>query len=910
VAEGMSGQSVDRYQIAEELGRGGMGVVYRARDTLLDRFVALKVLPPDKSSDPERRQRFLQEAKAASALNHPGIVAVHDVLTHEGQDVIVMELVEGETLEQLLARKRPGLGEALGLAAGIANALARAHAAGIVHRDLKPSNVMVTPAGVKVLDFGLAKLTEAPFSDAEAPTLALGEPPLTREVAILGTIGWMSPEQASGGAIDTRSDIFAFGVLLYEMLTGHHPFRRDTTQGTLSAIREEEPEPPTKLSPSLPPEAERAVLRCLRKDPSRRWQSLSDLGAVLRDLREDTVSGRTTVTETVAPARRQLPLWLLATLAIVVLAGTTVAVLLLRAERRVGQPLELRRLTYDSGASLVPGISPDGNLVAFTSDRGGGEGFDIWVRHINQPEPIRLTDHPADDWQASFSPDGSQIVFRSQRDGGGVYVVNTLGGGLRRVAERGQFPRFSPDGSRILYSEDPFWSPSPFRRFFAVPAKGGSPEPIVPGWGALRPPGSAGAILSPDGRHALFSGAPVDDPRRQDWWVAPLDGGDPWSSGAREALPQLDLVQFPIAWLPDRLLLVAGTTIEGMNLYQAGISEKGRISGPVEPLTAGPGMTWLPSVSQENRIALSRFQWVVNLFEIELDPEHVAPRGAPRRITEDAAPKFGLALSADGRRLVYSTYAGSPDDRRAEVRVQDAGSETLAASVTLNAATTNPHPRISPDGRLFSWRDRLGGTWGALVASVEDPVGRELCRECVVVDFFSDGEHALVDHGRSLTRTRLSDGEESLVLDLKEGALLDSDLSRDDRWIAIQVGEKDGSVVLYAVPLRSPPAGRGEWVRLAGGETWAGQPRWSPDGRSLFHLSERDDFTCVWALVLDPETREPVGESRAVLHAHQTSMKMMPVERSMWTLDVGGDRLVFNAGAMSGDVYTAKLDER
>ena len=242
----MIGQTIDRYRVVEKLGQGGMGVVYKARDTVLERFVALKVLPPDKSSDPDRRRRFLQEAKSASALNHPGIVAVHDVLTVDGQDVLVMEMVEGETLEQLLAQKRLPLGEALALGIGIADALARAHAAGIVHRDLKPSNVMVTPDGVKVLDFGLAKLAETPFIDAEAPTIAPDESSLTQQRAILGTVGWMSPEQASGDAVDARSDIFAFGILMYEMLTGQHPFRRGTTLETLAAIRDEEPKAPTE----------------------------------------------------------------------------------------------------------------------------------------------------------------------------------------------------------------------------------------------------------------------------------------------------------------------------------------------------------------------------------------------------------------------------------------------------------------------------------------------------------------------------------------------------------------------------------------------------------------------------------------------------------------------------------------
>ncbi len=351
----MIGRTIDRYDVVERLGQGGMGVVYRARDTVLDRFVALKVLPPDKSADPERRQRFLGEAKAASALNHPGIVAVYDVKTVDGQDVIVMELVEGETLEQRLARRRLPLGEALGLAIDVADALARAHAAGIVHRDLKPSNVMVTPdGGVKILDFGLAKLVEAPFPGDEAPTLSRHES-LTAERVVVGTIAWMSPEQAAGQPVDARSDIFGFGVLLYEMLTGTHPFRRGTTTQTLAAVREEEPEPPTRLAPRLPVEAERAVLRCLRKDPARRWQSVSDLGAVLADIKEDSESGRQLAG---APAgrRRRLPWGLLGVTA--VLIAVVAGALLLRREPAPAAPLELRRLTYDAGRQLPAGDLP------------------------------------------------------------------------------------------------------------------------------------------------------------------------------------------------------------------------------------------------------------------------------------------------------------------------------------------------------------------------------------------------------------------------------------------------------------------------------------------------------------------------------------------------------------------------
>jgi len=904
----MIGQTIDRYRVVEKLGQGGMGVVYKARDTVLERFVALKVLPPDKSSDPERRRRFLQEAKSASALNHPGIVSVHDVLTIDNQDILVMELVEGETLEALLARRRPPLSEVLGLGIAVADALARAHAAGIVHRDLKPQNVMVTSEGVKVLDFGLAKLVETPFVQTEAPTVAPDESSLTHQRAILGTVGWMSPEQASGDAVDTRSDIFAFGVLMYEMLTGQHPFRRRTTLETLAAIRDEEPQAPTSIVPALPPEAERAVLRCLRKEPGRRWQSLSDLGSVLEDLKEDTESGRK-IMVVHPPGQRRVSIRLVAGAAVVALVAAVVAISIFRRGPAASQPLELRRLTYDAGASFAPAISPDGNLVAFASDRGSDGGSNIWVRHINQPEPTRLTEYPADDWHPSFSPDGSRIVFRSQREGGGIYVVNVLGGGLRKVAGPGLFPRFSPDGATIIFSEDAFWMRGGLLRMYRMTANGGSPEPFVPGWGVTKPPASTGPVLSPDGRLVLFFGAPLDDPRRRDWWVAPTDGGEPWSSGANEAGLMSDVVQFPSVWLPGRLLFIAGTTIEGMNLNRARISDEGHISGPEDRLTVGPGMTWVPTVSKSGRIALSRFNFVIHLWEVELEPESGHPVGRPSQITDDASPKYSFSLSRDGDRLAYSTVAGARGARRNEVRFQDRASGKESVPVTLPSATVSLYPRLSADGSLLSWHDWVDGKQIAWVAPIEDPIGRQLCQGCTVIDFFEDGKHALVDWGKRLTRVRIADGSETPILEMDEGrALLDTDLSRDDRWLAIQAGEPDGKVAVYAVPISRSPAAPEDWIKIVGGKFWVGAPRWSVNGNILYYISERDDFMCVWGQPLDPATKAPIGEPFSAAHAHTTSIRMTTVRRSMWTLDVGRDRLVFNASEITGDVYTAMLE--
>jgi serine/threonine protein kinase len=900
----MIGQKIDRYDVVERLGQGGMGVVYKARDTLLDRYVALKVLPEDKSSDPERRQRFLGEAKAASALNHPGIVSVYDVVTVDGQDVIVMELVEGETLEQRLSRKRFPLTEALGLGGQIADALGRAHAAGIVHRDLKPANVMLTPeGGVKILDFGLAKLTQTPFMDDEAETLS--HHALTAEHVVAGTIGWMSPEQATGQAADARSDVFSFGLVLYEMLTGRHPFRRGTTTETLAAIREDEAEPPIRLNPAVPVEAGRAVLRCLRKEPSRRWQSVSDLAEVLADIKEDSESGRG-VTVAGPPRRRHLR-WGLVVGAAALVVAAVAAALLLRRQPAPLPPLDLTRLTYDSGLSCLPSISPDGSLVVYSSDRAGAGDLDIWVRQIHQGEPVRLSQDPAHDLWPRFSPDGSKVVFASERDGGGIYVVGALGGPERRIGPSGLFPAFTPDGAYVTYAEDPDHAPGPLLRLFRVPAEGGTPEPFVPGMGIFPPPGSGtGPVWSPDGRLALVAGAPLDDPRKRDWWVVPLAGGEPRSSGAMTNLPTIDMVQFPSLWRPGRLLLLAGTTIEGIGLYRAGISDEGHVSGPVHLLTGGPGVTWSPSASTHGRLALERFQWVVSLWEQKLDPVSGRASGSPRRLTRDAAPKFGLSLTRDGQRLAFSLYAGPPEERRSEIHLRDqGGTETVPVSRPTQTITLNPC--LAADGTSLAWTERIGDEVVTFVAPTGEATGREACRGCQPVAFLDGSAELLVNRGNSLSRIRLADGNASPVFELEGRWLMRAALSADERWIAALTSEPEGGRRLRVLPLAGTPGSLQEWIEVAGGDAWVGAPVWGGQGGVLYYLSDRDDFVCVWGRRIDPATGRPTGDPFAVVHAHTMAMDMQMPSKEPWALAVGGDRLVFNAGQTTGELYTALL---
>jgi Tol biopolymer transport system component len=296
---------------------------------------------------------------------------------------------------------------------------------------------------------------------------------------------------------------------------------------------------------------------------------------------------------------------------------------------------------------------------------------------------------------------------------------------------------------------------------------------------------------------------------------------------------------------------------------------------------------------------------------VKLDPGSGGAAGLPRRITHDASPKFTFSLTGDGEELVYSTYSGPKGQRHNDVVFLDGATGEQEVWVSFDATTTSVYPRLSDDGSLLSWRTFVDREQTAWVAPTDDPVGTELCRGCIIVDFFSDNQHALVDWGRRLSRVDITDGSEATVLELGEDRrLIDTDLSKDDRWISIQTGESDGRVAVFVVAIQEPPLSPREWIEIARDERWNGSPRWSADGRVIYFLSDRDDFLCVWGQPLEPDSKQPVGEPFPVAHAHGSAMKMMPFAKHMWSLEVGGDRLVFNAGELTGDVYTAMLPDQ
>ncbi|HYM09974.1 MAG TPA: protein kinase, partial [Bryobacterales bacterium] len=547
----MIGQTLGHYRIEAKLGEGGMGVVYRATDTRLGRAVAIKVLRGEAMADPARRKRFEQEAKAASSLNHPNIITIHEIdaaATAAGPvDFIAMEYVEGKTLDELIGRKGLRLGEALKYAVPIADALAKAHASGIVHRDLKPGNVMVTTDGlVKLLDFGLAKLTERVENDplAATETLQPAEAPPTEEGVILGTVAYMSPEQAEGKKIDARSDIFSFGSVLYEMVTGRRPFQGETKISILSAILHQEPRPLSETGEAFPQELERIVGRCLRKDLDRRFQHMADVKIALLELKEESESGALAKQRAreQAPKRRMAAAAIAAVVVLLVAAAAGVTLWLSRrpaAERGA----VLTELTSDPGLTTDPALSPDAKLVAYASDRASPSGseanLDIWVQQLSGGQAIQLTHDPADDHEPSFSPDGASLAFRSERGApsgpGGIYVVSTFGGEEKLVAPLGRRPRFSPDGSQIAYwvgniGGDP--SVPGTAKIYVAASAGGPPRPVRPEFAVARYP-----VWSADGKSLLFWGIrDASESGGADWWVSPLDGSEAVKTGAAAAL--------------------------------------------------------------------------------------------------------------------------------------------------------------------------------------------------------------------------------------------------------------------------------------------------------------------------------------------------------------------------------------
>ena len=713
----MIGKTFGHYQITEKLGEGGMGVVYKARDTRLERYVAIKVLPPAKVSDPGRKARFRSEAKAASALNHPNIVTIYDIGQADGVDFIAMECVAGKTLDALTPAKGLQLSHALKYAVQMADALTRAHGAGIIHRDLKPSNVMVDEHGlVKVLDFGLAKLTEAAAVSAEDSTITVQ--PSTETGLIVGTVSYMSPEQAEGKKVDARSDIFSFGTVLYEMVTGRRAFQGDSAISTLAALLTKEPAP---FGSEIPYELERIVTRCLRKDPERRFQDMADVKVALSELKEQSESSAApSATARIGCTRpgvhglveraRSHPRALVLAVATLVMTAAVLGIVLWPRGSKVGanrlfENVQVSQVTA-TGNAWRPALSPDGKFAVYV--RRDGEDRSLRIRQLGTDRDLEIVAaQPGLNIQAAtVTPDGRFVDFVRGKSGAmTLWRMPFLGGAPKRVIDNvNSAVGWSPDGRQFAFIRAGFDGssallvanaegtnertlatrklPAQFLSFDSRGTPSGQGSGICPSW-------------SSDARTlAIIGFEPVAGVRTRQAVFVDV------TSGAERAIPLLNGSSADgIEWLDSgRLLLSLLGPNDAVSQFWVLSYPKAEWSRLTNDLSNYASF----SISADRRsVAAARWDYRVGISVLENGSSQPTVKVAP-------TPFVGVDLSWAGERLLYAVL--SPADNVPAVWALGRGQsdpEELIANASSPAAAANGQTIVFSrvkNGRLSMWR--------------------------------------------------------------------------------------------------------------------------------------------------------------------------------------------------------------
>jgi Tol biopolymer transport system component len=686
-----AGTRLGPYDIVSLVGSGGMGEVYRARDARLNRDVAIKVLPALFARDPDRMARLEQEARAAAALNAPGIVAVYDIGTHQqdGQPVmfVVMELLEGHSLRALLEAGPLTPRKSAEYAAATAQALAAAHARGIVHRDIKPENLFVTSDGrIKILDFGLAKETAM-----TASSLATGIAD-TGPGTVLGTAGYMSPEQVRGEAADARSDIFSLGATLYEMLTGRRAFGRDTAVESMNAIlKEDPPELSVEASAAIPGALQAILSRCLEKRPEDRFHSAHDLALAL--LAAGTGRVTTSNAERIVQPRRSPRLGLVVGAAGIVIGAGAMAAAMMIAKRASTVPVvtSLRQLTEAPGAEIDPDISPDGRQVLYASAASGN--FDLYLLRVGGGHAIDLTANaPGNDGQGAFSPDGDQIVFRSDREGGGLFVMGATGESVRRITSTGYDPRWAPDGRLVAYATEPVndpYSRSVRSELWTVDVKTGETSKIFDG-DAVQP------AWSPDSKHIAFWS---NTSGQRDIKTIAASGG------AAIVITNDAATDWAPEWSPDgRWLFFVSDRGGTPNLWRIAIDPgSGAASGTPEVVTNGVRPLASARFTRDgSRMVLGALDRAFELSLYAIDPAH-PDRPTPKSTLH--SPSLGwCAPSSDAAWLACSSRGGREDI----VLMRADGGETRRLT---DDAIKDRIPSWTPDDRALAFMSTRSGGW-------------------------------------------------------------------------------------------------------------------------------------------------------------------------------------------------------
>ena len=828
-----AGDGLGHYTIVRPLGRGGMGVVYLAHDTTLNRDVALKVLPVSgpaglSEDSASRLERFRREAQAVAALNHPNIVTIYSVEDVGGVHFITLELVDGTTLAAHIPADGMSIETFFGIAIPLVDAVAAAHSRNVVHRDLKPANVMVTRDGrVKILDFGLAKLVDAP-GGGEADTVTAG-PPITEDGRVLGTAAYMSPEQAEAKPLDHRTDIFSLGVILYEMATGRQPFAGDSRLSMLAAIVRDAPAPVTDLNTRVPAHLGRIIRKTLEKTPARRYQLALELRNDLDELKREIDSGETALlgesgAQPGAPARtrsRLRPLLEAASIAGLAVAGWWVW------SRGPGVPdtpvVSLTQVTTD-GLSASPAISPDGQWIAYGRRGPGADAAfaDIFLRAFGDRTAVQLTRDLGPVGFPSFSPDGASIAFCRTVGPGGIYVMGRMGGDVRRLTDRGFNPSWSPDGTELVYAHEMVYGNPYLRRslrpgLVRVDVDTGDRHALEVG-DAVQP------SWSPNGHRIAFWG--LNDEGWRDIYTTRADG-----DGDRTQLTSDVHVDFSPAWSPDgRWLYFASTRGGPMAIWRVAVDERtGEPRSDLEQVTeGGPTEPGLLSVSREGRIVFQQVLAQTRIEAADFDPVALRLSSNRRTIVEGTRRLVDLDVSPDGGWLVYRTEDAQQDIYVA--RTDGSGERQVTDDLAKDW-----RPRWSPDSTRLAFYSNASGSYQIWVINPD-----------------GSGRMRLTDATMAATLDPVwsPDGREIMYLETGVDSFVVRADTRFDQQTPRLVPrlQVDGRDVPFRAadwsPLTGRIAGSGVWVfspATAAFESFVTgspvtNPRWMSDGHRVYYL--------------------------------------------------------------------------